>query len=182
MSSSTRFVASRVRRGEWLAGAASLALLGVMFAGWFRFPVELAGGRAALQAQDAWSALTVIDVLLAVGAVSGLALLYAQAARTSPALPVSLSVSTTVLGGLGTIALAIRIALPPGNSTVMVGAYIGLACAAVTAIGGWRSLRTEGSPAPYPLAQIETISLPDASHRPWDLSHTRSTLEGTGSD
>jgi hypothetical protein len=159
MSSSTGLVASRVRRGEWLAGAASLALLGVMFAGWFRFPVELSGGRAALQAQDAWSALTVIDLLLAIVALSGLALLYTQATRTSPALPVSLSMSTTVLGGLGTIALAIRIALPPGTSTVMVGAYAGLVCAALTAIGGWRSLRAEGSPVPYPLAEIETISL-----------------------
>lgn len=159
MSSQTRFVLSRVRRGEWLAGAGSLALLGVMFTGWYRFPVTARGGRASLQAQDAWNALTVLDVFLAIVALSGLALLYAQATRTSPALPVSLSLCSTVLAGIGVLLTAIRILAPPGSSTVMVGAYGGLACVLVIAVGSWTSLREEGSPEPFPASEIETISL-----------------------
>ena len=123
----------RLRAGEWIAGAGGVALLAVMFTGWY-------------SGASAWEALSVLDVVLALLAIVPLALVALQATRTSPSLPVAFSVLTTVGGAIAALLILYRIVNQPGpNDAVDVdpGAWLGLAAAAVTAAGGWGSMRAE---------------------------------------
>jgi hypothetical protein len=140
---------SRLRAGEWIAGAGGVALLAALFVRWY-------------SGASAWSAFTVLDVVLALLALVPLALLLAQATRTSPSLPVTFSVLTTVGGALATLLIVYRIVNQPGpNDAVEVelGAWLGLAAAAAIALGGWRSLRAEEVPG-VALPPIETLPAP----------------------
>ncbi len=127
---------SRLRDGEWIAGAAGLALLGSLFVHWY-------------SGATGWQALSVLDIVLALLALVPFSLVWFQASRRSPSLPSTFSVLTVVAGALATLLIAYRIADQPGpNDLVEVepGAWLGLLAALATAAGGWRSLRVEAVP------------------------------------
>ena len=126
----------RLRDGEWIAGAGAVALLVALFLGWY-------------SGASAWQAFSVLDVVLALVALLALALVIAQATRESPSVPVALSVLTAVAGVLATLFVLYRILNQPGpNDAVEVeaGAWLGLAAAALVAVGGARSMRVEAIP------------------------------------
>jgi hypothetical protein len=153
----------RLRDGEWIAGAGGVALLASMFLHWYGaaleipdriigpdgFAVELGGAEAT-----AWEAFGVLDVVLLLLALVPLALVVAQATRRSPAIPVALSVLTSLAGMLAALLILYRIVDQPGSNelvTVQAGAWAGLLAALVIAGGGWRSMRVEPIPgAPVP--------------------------------
>jgi hypothetical protein len=109
---------SRLRAGEWLAGAGGIALVATVWAG----PVVLA-------------------VLLCCAAVPALALPVAQAVRRSPALPVALAVLASTAGFVAVILALVRVLDEPG-----AGTWIGLAGALAALAGGWLSMRAEHVP------------------------------------
>jgi hypothetical protein len=130
--------------------------------------------------QDAWNAFTVIDIYLAVTAAAALALFYTQATRSSPALPVALSVVVTVLGAVAVVLIVYRILDPPGldfgrpvpafitdhlSRELGPGAWIGLAAAVAITVGGWRSMRREGVAPRDERSSIETVTLPSRAAR-----------------
>lgn len=123
----------RLRGGELIAGAGGIALLVSLFLGWY-------------SGASAWEAFSVLDVLLALLALVPLALVVVQATRESPSLPVAFSVFTVIAGLFATLLVLYRIVDKPGGGDVELGAWIGLAAAAVTAAGGWRSMRVEEIP------------------------------------
>lgn len=126
----------RLRDGEWVAGAGGVALLAALFLDWF-------------SGASGWQAFSVLDVVLALLALLPLALVVLQATRESPSLPVAFSVLTTVGGALATLLILYRMLNQPGPNDrvdVELGAWIGLAAALVTAVGGWRSMRDEAMP------------------------------------
>jgi drug/metabolite transporter (DMT)-like permease len=139
----------RLRGGEWVAGAGGVALLASMFLTWY-------------SGASAWQAFSVLDVVLALTALVPLALFVLQATRESPSLPVAFSVLTMLAGAIATLLILYRILNQPGpNDVVEVepGAWIGLAAAAVTTAGGWRSLRVEEIPG-VPLPPVEDLPAP----------------------
>jgi len=148
---------SRLRPGELIAGAGGVALLVVMFFDWYA-----AGGQTQFQGQDfeislgfnAWEAFSITDLILALTAVSGIALAVLTASRRSPALPVALSVITTTLGALATLLVLYRILNQPGPNDfieVKFGAFLGFLSVLAIAAGGFRSMRDEeGEDAPMP--------------------------------
>ncbi len=121
-----------LRRGELIAGGSAVVLAVLMFAApWFG-------------AVDGWNGLTHLRWLELVAIVLALILVIAQATSRAPALPVSLSVITTVIGDLAFLALVYRVLInPPGHST-KVWAYLGLVAALALAWGGYLSMREEG--------------------------------------
>jgi len=135
--------------GEQVAGIAGLALILTMFLfAWFGFDVE--GDVPGLDAFDAFSDW--FNIILVFAAFSGmaLALVGSGVARS----PVSLSVITTVLAGLGTLILLIYIISPPslgylpGESIDLsrkVGAFLGLVELIALTVGGYMAMQEEGA-------------------------------------
>jgi hypothetical protein len=171
------FDARRLRAGELLAGTGAVVLFVAMFVDWYGVRISTARlGSIQIPAAsaDAWSAFTVVDLVLAATVASALALVFLQATRRSPALPVSFSVVTTVLGAVTVLAILYRIIDPPGidlpgavgaiiaphlQRTVEGGAYVGLVGAFAIAAGAWRSMRVEGVAAADERTAIETVAL-----------------------
>ena len=114
----------RVRPGEWLAGAAAVLLIAAPF----------------------------FDIVLTVLALPGLALLVAQAARRSPALPAALSIVTVLAGTAATIVVIVRLLGSPGTAT-----WLSLAGALGLLAGGWWSMATE---------TVRGVPLPEVEVRP----------------
>ena len=129
----------RVRAGELVAGAAGVVLLASMFLSWY----SVSGRDDSL---TAWAAFSVVDVLLAVVALLGVALALSEVVGRGPALPVALGVITTTLALAGTLLLAYRILNQPGPNdliSVEAGAYVGLLAGLGVFLGAWLSLSDE---------------------------------------
>jgi heme A synthase len=145
----------RVRAGELVAGGAGLVLLAAMFLNWYSI-------RGRDDSLTAWSAFSVVDILLAVVALLGIALAVSEVVGRGPSLPVALAVITTTLALAGTLLLAYRIVNQPGPNDVVeveAGAWLGFVAAIVIASGGWRSMHIEPV-AGAPLPPIEDLPAP----------------------
>jgi hypothetical protein len=164
---------SRLRRGEVIVAASSLLLAVFMFAlPWYGLssPLGKAAGELGVSTSlNGWHGLAHTHWLLVLTILVGLALVYLQATRPAPALPVSLSVIVTVLGLLTVLVLIYKVLInvPGANALIeaKVGAYLGLASAVAVTYGGYESIRREGIAARDEPREIETLRLgsPDGS-------------------
>jgi hypothetical protein len=146
---------SRLRQGDLVAGIGGVALLVVMFLDWYA-----AGGSASFQGREidislgfnAWQAFSITDLILALTALSGIALAVLTAARRSPALPVAAGVITSTLGALASLLVFYRILNQPGPNEfveVKFGAFLGFLAVLAVAVGGYLAMRDEeGEDAP----------------------------------
>lgn len=156
---------TRIRRGEAVAGLSGAVLLALLFlTSWFRFGLGPVNTEA-----DGWHSLPTLRWLLVVTALLGLLLLFAQATRRAPALPVALSVITTTLGALTTLAVIIR--LPTDNGSPRAGAFAGLLAVAAVTVGAFMSLRREDGWVPDADHPIETIVIGPATRRRDTAAH-----------
>ena len=141
----------RVRSGELIAGVAALVLLASTFMEWY-------APRGREEGLNAWSAFSVLDLLLAVVIALGLALAILQVVGRGPALPVAVGVGAATLGLVAAVLVAYRILNQPGPNdslSVSAGAWLGLVSVALLSLGAWRSLADErprpvDPPAPVP--------------------------------
>ncbi len=150
------FRASRLRSGEIIAATAGVILLVDLFTlDWY------STGEVDTVGVSGWQALSVLRWFIAITALSGIALGWFQATRRAPALPSTLSVITTVLGTLTSLALIVRvlISVPDllGQTGASGGAYLGLLSALVLAAGALWSLREEDPPDPLRNEAIEVV-------------------------
>jgi hypothetical protein len=135
--------------GEQVAGIAGLALILTMFLfAWFGVDVPGVNGFDAFDAFSDW-----FNMVLVFAAFAGMAL--ALTGSGSERLPVSLSVVTTVLGGIGTLVLLIYIISPPGVPTFgeaapeidldrQFGVFLGLIELVALTVGGYMTMQEEG--------------------------------------
>lgn len=156
---------SRLRAGEWIAGAGALLMIVSVFAlSWYKPKHRTAGSTAA--PLNGWQGLTHLRWLVLVAIVGALALVWLQASRRGPALPVTCSLFAMLLGGVTVLALLFRVIVdPPGGLSVSPGAYVGLLAAVVITYGSYKSMRTEGIAEYDGPPQIETVALGS-----WDRS------------
>ena len=138
----------RVRIGELVSGAAGVVLLVSMFLDWYSVSPRVLFGAMDEQFRsvDAWAAFSVVDVLIALVALLGIALALSQAIGRGPALPVALGVITTTLALAGTLLVLYRILNQPGPNdliSVEAGAYVGLLASLGVFLGAWLSLSDE---------------------------------------
>jgi hypothetical protein len=156
----------RLRRGELVAGAAGVLLLVFMFVpAWYALNGTLSQTAGDLGAQTSWNGwwgLGNLRYLMLITVLAALALAYFQAAQRAPAIPVTLAVAVTVLGGVAVIAMVVRLlAGPPTGGSLLrtqAGAYLGLVATIGIAYGGFASLREEGGTDPEAL-EIDTVRL-----------------------
>ncbi|HEY5197528.1 MAG TPA: hypothetical protein VIJ51_10935 [Solirubrobacteraceae bacterium] len=126
---------NRIRPAELVAGFGGLVLAVAMFLPWFEF----SSGNL-----DAWSAFTVIDVLLALTALSGVGVFWVTLTRSGPAIPVAAGVWTTTIGLVSTLCVGLRLVdRPAGSFDTCVGVWLGLAGALLVLIGAWVGLNDE---------------------------------------
>jgi purine-cytosine permease-like protein len=147
----------RLRAGEALAAAGGLALLVVMFLGWY---------RAQDATVNAWEAFEVTDLLLALVAILGLGAAVATITQRGPALPVGLGVVTSALGLVVLLVLLYRILNEPGPDDVVEvrpGAWLGVLAALLVVAGAWRSIADEAPrPGDTVTADVERRPAPPA--------------------
>lgn len=131
------FDASRLRRGEWLAGATAVLLAIVLVGG------EWYGAGRTDGSMTGWQALTDLRWLLVVTIVAAAGLVLTQATHRAPAVPVTMSLVVMLLGLLSVVALIYRVLIsPPPHQEA--AAYLGLLGAIGIMLGGYVSLREEG--------------------------------------
>jgi hypothetical protein len=148
----------RVRTGEIVAAAGAVVLLISMFLDWYAPSVVFGALDRIDFGFSAWEAFGVIDLLLGLVALLGLALLAFQFVGRGPALPVAIEVVTSTLALIAFLLVAYRILNQPGpNDLVEVrfGAWLGLVSVAVVFWGAWKALSDErprpaDPPAPEP--------------------------------
>ena len=138
----------RVRAGEIVAGVAGLVLLASLFLDWYSVSPDVLFGASDRQVRgvDAWGAFTIVDVLIAIVALLGIALAISQVVGRGPALPVALGVITTTLGLAASLLVLYRILNQPGPNDVIdvaAGAWVGVAACLGVFLGSWLSLSDE---------------------------------------
>jgi cytochrome bd-type quinol oxidase subunit 2 len=131
------FDPSRLRRGEMLAGVSAVLLVIFLIGGkWYG-----SGGTGG--SVTGWQALTDLRWLLLVTVLAAVGLVFVQATRRAPALPVTMSLVVMLLGIVSVVALIYRVLIsPPAHE--QAGAYLSLLSALGIACGGYLSLRQEG--------------------------------------
>jgi hypothetical protein len=154
--------ASRIRWPEWVIGAGGIVLLvAMLLMPWYTFTLSShPPGPIYLipQQVDGWNGLHTSHWLLLVTVLSALAAIFFQAQRRAPAIPVTVCLLASLLGGLSTIWLIVRVIIdPPGGRGI--GGWIGLIGAAAIAYGGYRSVRMEGIARVDAPTEIPTIDL-----------------------
>jgi hypothetical protein len=159
----------RLRAGEWLAAVSGVALLASLFLPWY----EVGGGAyldrsgvggisfySVLDTATGWESLTVVDVLLALVAASGVLLAIVTANQRVPAVPVALSALVALFGVVGVILVLIRVLdLPDWASGREWALWLGLAGAVGIVVGSILSMRDEIRLDSDPV-QIESLPAP----------------------
>jgi len=150
------FDPSRIRRGEALAGASGLTLLVLMFVLHWYGP--RADGARPVSSMTGWEALTGWRWAALLTILVALCLVFFQATRRAPALPVALSVVVTWLALLSALWLGLRVLIdhPPGQQ---IGALLALFSAIGIFCGGYLSLREEGTLERDQPGAIRTVKL-----------------------
>ncbi len=108
---------------------------------------------------DGWHGLRHAHWLLLVTILIAFALVFFQATRRAPAVPVTFSWFAVALGGLSALWLIYRVLINPPGGSRELGGFIGLFGALAITSGGYASLRLEGiAPADGPV-EIPTVRL-----------------------
>ena len=135
--------------GEQVAGIAGLALLLTMFLfAWYGVDLPGVSGFDVFDAFSDW-----FNIILVFAAFGGMVL--ALVGSGSERSPIALSVTTTVLAGIGTIVLLIYIISPPGvpgvgeavveiDLTREFGLFLGLVELVALTVGGYMTMQEEG--------------------------------------
>jgi len=140
----------RVAPGDWAVGVCGAVLIGSLWLPWY---------RSAGHDFNAWQSLAVNDVIfLAVGAMA-IGLVLATASQSSGAVPIALSVFTSIGGILATILAIVRLIWPPDSADRLAGVWIGTGAAVALAVTSLLAQRSERFGAEG-MAHVEVTRLP----------------------
>jgi hypothetical protein len=163
-----QFDPSRLRRGELIAGGGAVVLVLALFVLPFYGVTSTFAPTLASESQptsfDGWNSMAEIRWLVLVASLVAFALVWFQATRRAPAIPVTASVFVTLLGLLTALALVWRLLIdPPGGVLeVRYGGYLALAASLAMFYGGYRSMRQEGLSERDARTDVETVRLADS--------------------
>ena len=125
----------RLRAGEWLAGLSGLVLLVALFLPWYG---DDAGSRTG------WESLGALDVVLALVALSALAIPVVTAVQRVPAVPLAHESLTSLVGGFAVVLVLIRVLnMPDWAAGREWGLWVALAATLGVAGGALLAMRDE---------------------------------------
>jgi hypothetical protein len=125
----------KLRNGDWIALAGGVLMIVALFLPWYG-----AGGQTA----TGWQSLTVIDVVLLICALFGIAQWFFTVQQPTPAMPLAVAGLGAWTGLLAMLLVLIRLIDSPADGLgVEYGAWLALAAAVVLFTGAWRSLGDE---------------------------------------
>jgi ABC-type xylose transport system permease subunit len=125
----------KLRNGDWIALAGGIALIVSLFLPWYG-----AGGDTA----NGWQSLTVIDVVLCICALFGIAQWFFAAQQPTPAVPLAAAGLGAWTGLLAILLTVIRLIDAPADGlSVQYGAFVALIASITLFAGAWRSLGDE---------------------------------------
>jgi cation transport ATPase len=143
----------RVNLGQQIAAIGAVLLFIFLFIGWYTVGGALGafadqlGVNVSLKGWDAHTLLRWLMLLTIVAAI-GLAFLSATK-RSIPGLPVTASTILTALAALTTLLLAFRMFInqprPDKLIDLKFGVWLGLLSLVAITLGGWLSMRAEGT-------------------------------------
>jgi hypothetical protein len=153
----------RLSRGDWIAATGGVVMLVALFLPWYGVDG---------QKLSAWEAMALDDVILAIMALLAISATIVVAIPRLMSVSVaitSLAILPAVVGLVLTIYRLISPA-PPGDVSLEIGAWLGLAAAAAIAYGAWTGADDEGPArrradderraAQEALARAELLKLP----------------------
>lgn len=153
----------RLRAGEWIAALSGLVLLVALFFPWY---------AAELDSRTGWQSLGALDVVLALVALSALAIPAVTATHRVPAVPLAHQSLTALAGILAVVLVLVRVLnLPDWAVERDWGLWLGLAASLGIVIGAFVAMRDErltdagkhsdltGVPVAQP-REIETLPAP----------------------
>lgn len=115
----------RVRASDWAAGFFGAALIGLLWAPWYRGPRHL----------DAWQSMAVNDVIFLIAGLLGVWVVVATLLHSTAAVPIAASVFAGLVGMVASVLAIIRLIWPPdlgpGPTHRAAGVWLG----AVAVIG-----------------------------------------------
>jgi hypothetical protein len=157
----------RLRHGEWIVGGGAVVLAVALFAlPWYGIKSPFTQTAASLGRPTSftgWDSLSHVRWLVLATIVIGLALVWVQGTRPSPAWPATLSTIETVVAFLSALVLIYRVLINiPGNDSLLerqAGSYIGLVATFVIVYGGYASMRQEGLSERDANTDIKTLSV-----------------------
>jgi hypothetical protein len=153
----------RLRAGEWVVALSGLVLFLALFVPWY---------ADELDSRTGWQSLGALDVVLALVALSALAIPVVTAAHRVPAVPLAHQSLTTLGGILALVLVLIRVLNMPDWAVEREwGLWLGLVAALGVVAGGLLAMRDERIPGEgrhtdltgVPVAQpreIETLPAP----------------------
>jgi len=125
----------RLRAGEILLAISGLMLLVSLFLPWYGTAGEELSG---------WDALGVVDVILALVALSAISVFVATARMRVAAVPIALDALVTLLGLIGLVLMLFRVLSLPGEATGReIGLWLALAGVLGIVVSATLSMRDE---------------------------------------
>lgn len=157
------FDPTRLRRGEWIAGAGGLLLLVSLFVfDWYGASADLGNGFSFSVGANGWATHSVLRWFMLLTIAAGIALWVLTAIERTDAIPLSVAVIAVVVALITTFCLAWRVLInePGPNEFIAVkfGAWIGLLSSAAVLAGAWLSLRDEDRDASLPDIPVRRLS------------------------
>jgi hypothetical protein len=145
----------RARTWDWLVGLSGLVLLVSLFLPWYSL-----GGLSA----NAWDSFTVVDVILALAALGGIALPVLAAMQRTAAVPQAWASSLIWIVLAAAVLAVIRLVDPPADGVSRdAGVWIGAVAALALVAFDMKSMRDKRFPSVMrPRLNIETIAAPTA--------------------
>jgi hypothetical protein len=145
----------RPRLGEAISAGAAVALFVLLFFPWYDF--QQTGSLLNLlivPGRSAWDSLELVAPLLALLSVLVLVLVLVRWLRPSWRPAITPGATIAVLGGIASLLVLFRILVPPDFGELdgldidvvrSVASFLGLAAALGITVGGYRTMRAEGS-------------------------------------
>jgi hypothetical protein len=145
----------RLRFGELIAGVSGFVLFISLFLSWYGINIRFLGAGVSANF-NAWDAFSLIAIILFLVSVVAMGLAVMKALGQKVGLPVAPSVVTAALGALAAILILFRLLVHPADHLgLRYGIFIGLLAALGVLVGGYQSMREEGTTLEDAKAQAE---------------------------